>query len=253
LHIECSHEKLHVAMMLLSETRVDERLKALGLSKAEASRRVSRMISGGHDHTVLRRVLSGETKSPRIDTLRAIASVLECDLAYLTNEVDQIGMPASTLKPTIKAPVVPIVGKVEAGRFYPVDDEGQDEPQEMPAPRHHRFPQARHMAYEVVGDSMNKFGIFPGDFLICVAWEDTGYTLTDGLVLVIEQSRNGGHMRERTVKQVEIRGRDFALVPRSTNPAHKEIVLRADGQDDGREVYVVGLVYHVSRPINMRF
>jgi SOS-response transcriptional repressor LexA len=238
--------------MWLNEEKIYSRLKHLGLSKAEASRRVSQIISGGHDHTVLRRVLSGETRNPRFDTLRAIAKVLECDLSDLTDVIDCV---ASTPESRLgsDASMVPIIGRVESRRFYTVEIAGRDESQSIPAPRHHRFPNARHFAYEVSGDSMNKLNILNGDFVICVAWDDTGYKLADGLIVVVEQSRNSGQVFERTLRQAKRRVSDFALVARSTNSAHQEISYQAEAEDRGSEVCLIGLVYHLSRPINVMF
>jgi repressor LexA len=68
------------------------------------------------------------------------------------------------------------------------------------------------------GDSMNKKGINPGD-LILVRQQHTAKN-GDLVVALIND--------EATVKEYRILDEAIALVPRSTNPKHKPIVLQDD-------------------------
>ncbi len=110
------------------------------------------------------------------------------------------------------------------------------------------FPQARLFASDVVGDSMNDLKprpILPGDRIIWVRFEDLAgrVPLRDGMVVVVEQSKDGGQLRERSVKQLLIFEDHYELQPRSTNARHKPIMVQRDlHADDGRSVEIIGLV-----------
>src|SRR5690606_23522319 len=101
---------------------------------------------------------------------------------------------------------------------------------------------------EVEGDSMNDLKprpILEGDRLVCVSFEDVAdqVRVRDGLIVVVERTRDGGHTREWSVKQVELYEDRVEFHPRSTNPRHKPIVVMRDAlADDGVQVEIIGLV-----------
>lgn len=64
--------------------RIDQRLKLIGISRAAASRAAS--PTGSAD--LIRDMDRGKSGQVRYETARALAEVLECDLAYLTGEQD---------------------------------------------------------------------------------------------------------------------------------------------------------------------
>jgi len=149
-----------------------------------------------------------------------------------------------------------VVGVVEAGTFREVDELADDyERVEIYVPADDKFPNARVMAFDVAGDSMNRLEprpILPGDRIACVAYEDVAHImpLRDGMVVVVERVRAGGHMREWSVKQLEIYDDRQELHPRSSNPKHKPIVIDRDlDADDGTSVEIVGLVRRVINDI----
>lgn len=150
---------------------------------------------------------------------------------------------------------IPLIGRAGAGAFVRVDDISDETPM-IEARRHPRFHGARHFALTVQGDSMNDMGkdsLNDGDEVLCVAWEDTGYVPIDGMVLAVEQSINGGHIRERTIKVVRKTPEGFVLEPRSRNSKHKPILLDKNFEDDGREVVIIGLVYGKQHIFEARF
>lgn len=140
------------------------------------------------------------------------------------------------------------VGTVAAGLFRVVDEFDQSEPDEISVPRDEHFPHARQMTFEVEGDSMDALRprpILPGDTIVCTAYEDVAgkLLLRDGMVVVVERSRDAGMMREWSVKQIEIYEDRTEFHPRSTNPKHKPIVVhRQFDADDGVKVEVIGIV-----------
>jgi transcriptional regulator with XRE-family HTH domain len=146
-------------------------------------------------------------------------------------------------------------GTVEAGAFREVDELDQSEPDEMYIEPDKRFPNARRMYFEVMGDSMNDLRptpIVPGAKCICVAFEDVAHELQlrDGMIVVVQRSRDGGHFREWSVKQIAMFEDRVEFLPRSTNPRHKPIVVdRNHDADDGVAVEVIAIVRRIVNDI----
>jgi transcriptional regulator with XRE-family HTH domain len=165
---------------------------------------------------------------------------------------DYLGMQppqSSEIKPS-EAKWVPArkVGTVAAGLFREVDEFDQSEPEEITVPRDENFPNARQLTFEVEGDSMDALRprpILPGDTIVCTAFEDIAHkvVLRDGMVVVVQRTRDAGMMREWSVKQIEIYEDRTEFHPRSTNPKHKPIIVqRQFDADDGVTVEVIGIV-----------
>jgi len=227
----------------ISYARIQERLKSLGLSENEASS----LASEGRDRNLINRIKKGTTESPRMITLQRLAGILNCSVNFLLEIDDEVGaqFERGVLPRTTKA--IPLVGKVEAGRYHLVDEFAAEQDYSMiDGARHPRFLNASHTAHEVVGDSMNAvegWPIFDGEIVIAVDWTETGYRPTTDMIVVVEQLRDGGHMREVTLKQIEVRHNGIALCPRSTNKSNREIWIPKDHDDDGRTVQIIGLVF----------
>lgn len=155
------------------------------------------------------------------------------------------------------AQIGPVIvnGKTAAGVFREVDDFDQSAPEKIWEALDSQFPHARRMAFDVEGDSMNDLKprpIMAGDRLICVAFEDVAsqVRVRDGLVVVVERTRDGGHTREWSVKQVELYEDRTEFCPRSTNPAHKPIVIKRDAKaDDGVVVEIIALVRSIKNDL----
>ncbi|MGO8422299.1 LexA family protein [Rhizobium ruizarguesonis] len=160
--------------------------------------------------------------------------------------------PQTELVPVTTGPVAArVAGVVEAGTFREVDEFDQSEPIEVMLPRDEKFPNARQLLFDCSGDSMNDLRprpIFPGDRLVCISYEDVQHLveLRSGMVVVVERTRDSGHFREWSVKQLELFGDRAEFHPRSTNPKHKPIVIQRDHDaDDGVSVQVIALVRRV--------
>ncbi len=144
-----------------------------------------------------------------------------------------------------------IVGPVRAGSWREVDDLDQRERPTVVLPADPDFPNARVLVFEVEGDSMNDLSpvpLRPGAHVVCLAYPDIAryYPPRDGMVVVVERRRDGGHLREWSVKQVELHEDRVEFHPRSTNPDHKPIVVAMDAfADDGVEIEIIGLVREV--------
>src|SRR6185437_4976336 len=99
---------------------------------------------------------------------------------------------------------IPISGIAEAGAFRPVPDGGPQEEHELQtirAPRNVAFPEARHFAYEVGGDSMNAAKPTPivdGMFALCVDFSDSGLEVESGRIYLVRRTIDGGQTYEHT-------------------------------------------------------
>lgn len=145
------------------------------------------------------------------------------------------------------------VGTVQAGTFRPVDEFDQSELETFSEPVDRLFPRARRIAFDVAGDSMNDLKPVPipaGCEVIAVDFDDIGIPLRDGMIVVVQQERDAGFLREWSIKQVEQQDETVVFHPRSTNPVHKPIVVdRNLRADDGRTVSVLALVREIKHQL----
>lgn len=186
----------------------------------------------------------GRSSYPRGDNLEGLRALLEVPMEWLTNPDEPAELTPSSSDPY----PVTVIGKVAAGVFREVDDTDQSEKRRILEAPDERFPNARRLAFEVEGDSMNELQprpILAGDTLICVAFEDVAkqVKVRDRMVVVVERSRDGGQTREWSVKQVELYEDRIEFHPRSSNPKHQPIVVSRNAQaDEGVQVEIIALV-----------
>lgn len=159
------------------------------------------------------------------------------------------GAPSSAsvtdLRPFIEARAQEMIirDRVQAGAWLMADDTDQGDPRRYAFARDPRFPHADQWLSEVVGDSVDKLGIFSGDLIHCVDVEGSGWALQSGAIVEIERLRFGGSERELSVKQVEVTPGGVLFWPRSSNARWQEPLSLIDGAgDDDVVVRVRGLV-----------
>lgn len=147
---------------------------------------------------------------------------------------------------------VVVVGRAEAGAFREVDELMDDgERVELALPADDLFPRARVVAFDVVGDSMNDLkprAIQDGDRVVGVAYEDVAHSMPmrDGMVVVVQRTHGGGHMREWSVKQLQIYDDRVEFHPRSLNKRYRPIVVEKNLQaDDGVTVEILAVVRRI--------
>lgn len=161
--------------------------------------------------------------------------------------------PIDTVEPIeeIDTTVVPLYGgRVQAGAFLEVDVYFQQDEFHVPefVTRHPGYRRLRQYAYEVVGDSMNAVGIEDGMWIVAADagdYVDFVGEVESGRFVVVERSRYQGAERELTVKELQYYRDRYELVPRSTNPSYKPIIVpNAGAAEDGSglEVRIVGVV-----------
>lgn len=222
----------------LLRARVEERLKALEINAFEAARR------GELNRFFVYEITTGKKRNVQGENLAKLARALECSVAYLTGEEVE---PAASqlLQMDLEIRAVPIVGIVEAGTFREVDEFGDVRPRRVSAPRDARYPDARQIAFEVSGDSMDAAQppIPRGAIVVCVDFDDIEQPLRDGMRVVVERTRDGGHLREWSIKEVRQYEDRVEFIPRSTNPRHKPITVeRGNYEHDGTTIRVLALV-----------
>lgn len=250
--------------------RVERRLTAVGLSASAASK-----AAGKPDaiRNLQRAVEKGDRQGVSTATLNALAPVLRTTSVWLFAGAgpEEPGSKAESAKPENQgvgssapspADLVPAryAGTVEAGAFRPTEDFEPD-PDRGPLweRRDRDFPEAELFYVDVNGDSMNALKprpIMPGDQVVVIDFESLRgrVALRDGMVVIVEQTLDGGHHRERSVKQIELYEDRIEFCPRSTNPKHKPIVVPRTvffdpSEDDGRQVRILSLVRRISNEV----
>lgn len=229
--------------------RIDQRLEELGLTATEVSKRAT-----GSADTIRnwkRAAAKGSKTGASSRTLEPVARVLGTKVSWLmaTENGDSVDgvtgpVPVSTIS-------VPFGGKVGAGGFLPVleyfdqDDDHREIPQTVV--RHPAFPGIPQHAWLVEGSSMDAAGIYNGMWVVAASYMD--YVdkvgeLTNGQYVIAERTRFGGSERELTIKEVQFARGGMRLVPRSSDPRHKElfIPMDADADNDEETVAVIAVV-----------
>jgi SOS-response transcriptional repressor LexA len=238
-------------------SRIEERLRVVGLSAAAASRQAG--LSEDAIRNLKRAVKEPDgRKGVSTRTITALAPVLQTSAAWLlTGEASDAGASAGpTSGSTIEElpargafGLAKVDGSVQAGAFLALEVFDDDLGEVVSAPRDPVFPFAKQRAYRVKGDSMNQARPKPmndGDYIICAAWEDLDLEPKDGLNVVVQQTTADGQLRERSVKEIRVFPDRTEFHPRSSNPAYKPIVVKKDYHtDDGKEVTILALVRFV--------
>lgn len=137
---------------------------------------------------------------------------------------------------------LPVRYRVQAGAWIEMDYAEQDYPSPpravSPDPAYSDWPQWLEL---VVGDSVDR-EIQPGTFAHVVDAIEMGYSAQQDDFVVVERRRDEGRLRERSIKQVDVkRDGSVELWPRSHNPAWSSPLVLAYAEE-GVEVEIVGLV-----------
>lgn len=191
-----------------------------------------------------------------------IFRALKEDYPYLTSSrtLAKLAAAAEVAAPSFKSDtpkdfrIIPtflaVRGKVQAGHWIEVDDYFEPPPVAMAVRTDSRYAEWPQWLEEVVGDSINK-KIPEGGFAHVVSAIELGYEPREGDFVVVERRRAGGHLRERTIKQIRIGGGGrVELWPMSTNPKWSEpLVLTAGAENEEIEVQIVALVIGAYMPM----
>lgn len=143
---------------------------------------------------------------------------------------------------------MPIIGISEAGAFRTMSEYADNEvdlPQ-LAAAKSRDYPNAKHFALEVRGDSMNaaKKPILEGMFVLCVDMIDAELEIESGKIYVVRRTLDGGQSYETTIKRAKVFRDRVELHPESLNPKHKPTVIKRKRDTMmTSEVLAIGWVY----------
>ena len=152
--------------------------------------------------------------------------------------------PAPSVEKTPLA-TIPVIGIVRAGTWQEVDAGDSGMFQVVPAAPGE--PSEWQYAFTVEGTSLNRIAQ-PGSILVCLDYVKSRVEIQDSDLVIIERSRFGGQMIERTGKRVRKTTTGFELWPDSNDPAHQEPIL-LDGADGADEIRIVAKVLWImSKP-----
>lgn len=205
----------------------------------------------GRSNSVVTKILQGE-RPIRLDEIPRIAAYIDEPPPAIPGMDFRLRQEVEEVRESRLMPVT-TVGPVQAGAFIPIDEFDQSEPEVFYEPADPEFPRARRTAFDVIGDSMNRLEpspILPGSKVIGVNYDDIGIPLRDNMVVVVQQERDAGHLREWSIKQIELQDEHIVFHPRSSNPRHKPIVVPRDLRaDDGRQVKILALVREIKNRV----
>ncbi|PZO78469.1 MAG: phage repressor [Mesorhizobium amorphae] len=189
--------------------------------------------------SAVRDILRGKARSPGVELLAKIAKALDTTIDALLGNAS---LPIPTDVRRIAAPVqeLPVIGRVSASHWWEVEDADRPLEEWGTVPSVSGYPIDWQFGMIVEGNCLNKLAKH-GDRLVCLDAIKSGYTLKDDDLLVIERSRYGGHMLQRTAKRLRQIGQEFELWPESDDPAHQE-PLRLSHPPEGEEVRVYAKV-----------
>lgn len=231
---------------------LNDGLAIAGMSQAELARRLTEKLGRSYPRTTVNKMTQG---------LREIAGEELIAIAHILG-LPMPGAEGSSAEPPELIPaserLVPIydAGVVEAGAFRAAPDFEDIEAEPLLEAPDPKYPHARQVSWRVAGDSMNRLEprpILAGDRIVCIDFEDLDnqVPLRDGMIVVVERTRDGGLLREWSVKQLEFYEDRVEFHPRSSNPKHRPIVVPRDNQaDDGKEVRILALVRRIVNEIN---
>ncbi len=121
--------------------------------------------------------------------------------------------------------------KVGAGGWIEAEDFAQVEDRIIDIEPLYAYRHATQWVEELEGESMNL--IFPPGTLLHVADSiELGYAPRHGDIVVVERTRDGGHLRERSVKQIAMVQDGLELWPRSASPRWQKPILLNEHPDD---------------------
>ena len=187
----------------------------------------------------VRDIVRGKTKDPGAKKLLAVAKVLDTSIEELFSDDDDIrAIQASTATtPLPREVLLPVAYRCAAGVFLETDESSQVEPRMEPAehfPAYDRWPQWLEV---VEGNSIDK--LIPNGALIHVVDAIAmGYTPATDDIVVVQRTRLGGLLRERSVKQIELVDGRAKLWPRSHDPKYQMPLDLSEGADNDQDVTV---------------
>lgn len=209
--------------------KVEARLKELDRNPFEAAR------LGELERGFVNDLLQGKKRTVKGDNLGRLAKGLDWTVADLIGEAE--GVSRRPIPVTGSELDLPIRYEVAAGAWHEVDEVADEPLGHAPAPRVPGYEQFAQWYERVVGDSFDR-RIPPGALIHVVDAIALEYEPRHGDVVVVERSRAGGQMLERTVKEIAIVKGAIELWPRSHNPRWSKPLIVTEGVQVDEDVTV---------------
>lgn len=153
-----------------------------------------------------------------------------------------------SLNHTGKLDLVPVTGFVKGGVWQDIGELGGDDGMHEYVPSSSDYPASWQFALIVDGNSINRVANH-GDRLVCLDLIKSSVDISDGDLVIIERSRFGGQMVERTAKRVRKTMAGFELWPDSTDPAHQETIpYRTDNPAEDSVVVTAKVLWVLRKP-----
>lgn len=219
--------------------RIEKYRKALGISQVELAAK-----SGVSQPTIADLEKNKQSTSKKLPAIARSLNVTVGDLDPEFRNQWAFTSPKESATGPHDIKNVPVVGFTQAGvwtEFESFEDDGFHGEQIPHVPG--KWSKLQQYAFKVRGNSMDADRIFDGDFVVVVNYFDARSDIIDGDRVVIERVRNSA--TERTIKQVEVKGKEVHFCPRSTDSRHKPIIVKISHhmkEADDTEVRLVGLV-----------
>ena len=189
------------------------------------------------------------------ENLLAIAERFKVSFDWLaTGNYNSISAPVS--RPLDGIPK--FAGFVQAGGWLAVDEYFNQDTYEVPefVLRQPQYTKVRQYAYQARGDSLDLVGIHDGEWIVAADagdYIDQYGDLESGDLVVVERTRYQGAERELTVKEIRYYRDRYELHPRSSNTAHKPIIVpHNQSPTDETEVRVLGVVLTAYKTLHKR-
>jgi transcriptional regulator with XRE-family HTH domain len=224
------------------ETVLQKRLRELMAEKGLKAAPLARAAQLGESY--VRDILRGRAQYPTAERLARLAEALDTTPDYLTgmsgNAQDGAVLRGSPLE---------FAGFVQAGAFRPVDEYFNQDGIEVPefVTAHKKYKKAKQFAWRVVGSSMDQANLRDGMWVVGVKYNDFLEHYGDiesGRLVVVERKRYGDSERELTVKEVKFYRDRMELLPRSSDPSYKPIVVphNPKADSDAETVTIIAVV-----------
>lgn len=167
------------------------------------------------------------------------ARKFKVDPIWLFTGTDRADKGTQNLLVTEKMNTLQVIGVIKAGHFKDITmlDDDISAFENIHVPADIRFPASIQYALKIDGDSMNLR--FPdGSYVIVIGLIESGIELKPGMTVHVERTFGGGQYVETTLKEIQFENGKTELIPRSTNPIHKPIII--EGGED-MEVQIKGV------------
>ena len=208
--------------------RIRHRLEVVGKSAAAVS------LEAGLGRSAVQDILSGNSSSPRLDTIQKLTGPLQCSLNYLVS-----GSQGGADHPPVERPfrdlsLMPAVRDLETGVFraqVPLKHQTFErnlewaiskavDEEEFPTATDLRLPNFTVYPSRLMDRSLELLGIYKGDILLAAGGFGDHYELRHGQIVIVRRTIHPQNLDEWTARFVEPTDAGFRLAAKSNDPIY---------------------------------